>query len=58
MTERAFDEITKQIPPAWYGDDFDAVLRISEQLLQRRSRIPELLLAAKQSNCQPFPNWI
>jgi hypothetical protein len=58
MTERAFDEITKQIPPAWYEDDFDAVLRISEQLLQRRSRVPELLLAAKLSNRQPFPNWI
>jgi hypothetical protein len=58
MTERALDEITKQIPPAWYEDDFDAVLRVSEQLLQRRSRVPELLLAAKQSNRQPFPNWI
>ena len=58
MTERALDEITKQIPPAWYEDDFDAVLRISEQLLQRRSRVPELLLAAKQSNRQPFPKWI
>jgi hypothetical protein len=58
MTERALDEITKQIPPAWYEDDFDEVLRISEQLLGRRSRVPELLLAAKQSDRQPFPNWI
>jgi hypothetical protein len=58
MTERALDEITKQIPPAWYEDDFDAVLRISEQLLGRRSQVPELLLAAKQSDRQPFPNWI
>jgi hypothetical protein len=58
MTERALDEITKQIPPAWYDDDFDAVLRLSEQLLRRRPRVPELILAAKQSNRQPFPNWI
>jgi hypothetical protein len=57
MTERALDEITRQIPPAWYEDDLDAVLRLSEQLLRRRSRVPELLEAAKKSNRQPFPNW-
>jgi hypothetical protein len=58
MTERALDDITRQIPPAWYEDDLDAVLHLSEQLLQRRSRVPVLLLAAKQSNRQPFPNWV
>ena len=57
MTERSVDEITKQIPPAWYEDDFDAVLQVSEQLLRRRSRVPDLILEAKRSNRQPFPNW-
>jgi hypothetical protein len=57
MAERALDEITKQIPPAWYEDDFDAVLRLSEQLLRRRTRVQDLIVAAKQSNRQPFPNW-
>jgi hypothetical protein len=57
MTERSLDEITKQIPPAWYEDDFDAVLHVSEQLLRRRSRVPDLILEAKKSNRQPFPNW-
>lgn len=58
MNERAIDEILKQIPPAWYADDFDAVLRLSEQLVRRRTRVPELLLEAKKSNRQPFPNWM
>jgi hypothetical protein len=58
MSERSLDEITKQIPPAWYEDDFDAVLHVSEQLLWRRSRVPDLILEAKKSNRQPFPNWI
>jgi len=57
MTERSLDEITKQIPPGWYEDDFDAVLHVSEQLLRRRSRVPDLILEAKKSNRQPFPNW-
>jgi hypothetical protein len=40
MTERALDEITRQIPPAWYGDDLDAVLRLAEQLLRAPSSRP------------------
>jgi len=58
MTERGLDEIIRQIPPAWYEDDYDALLRLSEHLLRRRSRVPELILAAKKSNRQPFPNWM
>lgn len=58
MNERAFDEITKQIPPEWYGDDFDAVMRLSEQLLRRRQRVKDLLVDAKKSNRRPFPNWM
>ena len=57
MTERAFDEITRLIPPAWYEDDLDALLRLSEQLLRRRPRVPELILEAKKSNRHPFPYW-
>jgi hypothetical protein len=57
MTERVLDEIGREIPPAWYQDDYDALLRLLEQLHRRRTRVPELLLAAKNSNRQPFPNW-
>jgi len=57
MTERALDDITRQIPPAWYEDSLDSVLRLSEQLLRRRSRVPDLILDAKKSTRQPFPNW-
>jgi hypothetical protein len=58
MNERALDDITKQIPPAWYGDDFDAVLHLCDQLLRRRARVVELILDAKKSNRQPFQNWV
>jgi HipA-like kinase len=57
MTERALDDLTRLIPPAWYEDDLDALLRLSEQLLRRRARVPELILEAKKSNRQPFPHW-
>ncbi len=57
MTERVLDEVSREAPPAWYEDDFDALYRLLEQLVRRRNRVPELLLEAKKSSRQPFPNW-
>jgi hypothetical protein len=58
ITVQVLDEISREIPPAWYEDDYDALLRLLEQLARRRTRVPELLLAAKKSSRQPFPNWM
>jgi hypothetical protein len=57
MTERVLAELAAEIPPSWYEDDYDTVLRLLEQLYRRRKRIPELLLSAKSSNRQPFRYW-
>ncbi len=57
ITERVLAEVTRDIPPEWYEDDYDALMRLLEQLYQRRTRVPELLLAAKNTTRQPFPNW-
>ncbi len=58
ITERVLAELAGEIPPEWYADDYDAVMRLLEQLQRRRTRVPELLLAAKKSNRQPFPCWV
>jgi hypothetical protein len=55
--ESVLDELGKQVPPEWYEDDQEALYRLLEHLLRRRSRVPELLLEAKNSVRQPFPNW-
>lgn len=57
VTERMLAEVLREIPPEWYEDDYDAVMRLVEQLFRRRARVPELLLAAKNTTRQPFPNW-
>jgi hypothetical protein len=57
ISERVLAEMIGKIPPEWYEDDYDAILRLIEQLYQRRTRVPELLLAAKNTTRQPFPNW-
>jgi hypothetical protein len=58
MSERVLDELGREIPPAWYEDDYDALVRLLEQLHHRRARVPDLILEAKKSNRQPFPNWM
>ena len=57
LTERVLGDMIREIPPPWYEDDYDGLLHLVEQLYRRRTRVPELLLAAKNSNRQPFPNW-
>lgn len=57
ITERILADITQEIPPEWYEDDYDALMRLLGQLYRRTSRIPELLLSAKNTTRQPFPNW-
>lgn len=58
MTERILDEVSREIPSAWYEDDYDALLRLLEQLHKRRTQVRELILDAKRSNRQPFVNWV
>jgi HipA-like kinase len=57
ITEAVLDELASEIPPAWYGFDTDPLYQMLEQLLRRRKCVPDLLLEAKKSYRQPFPNW-
>jgi hypothetical protein len=57
ITERVLEKIRGEIPSEWYEDDYDTVTQLLEQLYRRRTRVPELLLAAKNTTRQPFPNW-
>ncbi|HXC47586.1 MAG TPA: HipA family kinase [Candidatus Sulfotelmatobacter sp.] len=57
ITEKVLAELAEEIPPAWYEDDYDAVLRLLEQLQRRKPRVEELILSAKSSNRQPFAAW-
>jgi hypothetical protein len=58
ITERVLDEVSRDVPPEWYGDEYDQLVRLLEQLFLRRTRVPDLLRDAKRSNRQPFPNWV
>lgn len=57
ITERVLGEEVSQIPPEWYGGDWDAVERLIERLYRRRERVRELIFSARNSGRDPFPNW-
>lgn len=57
ISTAALDELAGEIPPQWYDDDADALHRLLEQLHRRRRLVPDLILAAKDTYRNPFPNW-
>jgi hypothetical protein len=57
MTEPVLGEEASRIPPEWYANDWGALERLIERLHVRRSRVRELILSARNSSRDPFPNW-
>jgi len=57
ITERVLGEEAAQIPPEWYAGDWNALERLLERLYRRRERVRELILSARNSGRDPFPNW-
>ncbi len=49
--------IAEEVPPEWYGGDTALIERLMEQMLERRSRVRELILSFRDSNREPFPMW-
>jgi hypothetical protein len=57
MDERFLAELAGQVPPEWYGGDWDSLERLIMMLLKRRARVRELIEAFRKSTRQPFVNW-
>ena len=57
ITERVLGEEAAQIPPEWYGGGWNELERLLERLYRRRERVRELILSARNSGREPFPNW-
>jgi hypothetical protein len=57
LDEQLLDEISSETPPEWYEFDRDALYWLLDQLWNRRNGVRDLILGAKDSYRQPFPNW-
>ncbi len=49
--------IAEAVPPGWYGGAPETVERLVQQLLQRCSRVRELIESFRDSDREPFPLW-
>lgn len=51
------DSAWKEIPRGWLDEDDDALERLLEALLKRRSRAQSLLMDLQRARLNAFPNW-
>jgi hypothetical protein len=49
--------LVDQIPPEWYAPAADELEQLLSRLLERRSRVRDLILSFKNSSRSPFLNW-
>jgi hypothetical protein len=50
--------VADEVPPEWYGGDTAALEQLTEQLIERRGRVRELIGEFRETSRAPFPNWV
>jgi len=50
-------ETAEEIPPAWIANDWLALENLVTAIVERRTRVRELIAAFRASSRQPFPRW-
>lgn len=51
------ESCVRDIPPEWCGEDPNQLSRLVDRLCERRRRVRQALVDAKNSSLRPFPNW-
>jgi hypothetical protein len=50
-------KIAETVPPEWYGGEIAALERLTEQLIERRGLVRELIVEFRETSRSPFPKW-
>ncbi|MBZ5525902.1 MAG: phosphatidylinositol kinase [Acidobacteriia bacterium] len=58
FSRRTLNEIAGEIPPLWCEGEWDALAALVQEIMERRSKVRELIAAFRDSSRQPFPNWM
>lgn len=53
----AVRETAAAIPPEWIANDWPALEKLVESIVERRTKVRELITAFRLSSRQPFPKW-
>ena len=51
------EDCVRGIPEEWCGEHPEMLMRLAERLFERRRRVRQALIDAKNSSLSPFPNW-
>lgn len=51
------EDSLRGVPTEWCGGELQQLSRLVERLYERRRRIRQLIVDARQSSLRPFPNW-
>jgi hypothetical protein len=51
-------EIAGETPPQWIANDWKALEKLVDQIVERRGKVRELIAAFRDSSRQPFPAWV
>ena len=47
----------REIPPEWCGDDPEQLGRLLQILYERRRKVRQAIIDARDCELHPFPNW-
>ncbi|HEY2392249.1 MAG TPA: HipA family kinase [Candidatus Angelobacter sp.] len=57
LAPATIEGIAGAVPPEWTGNDWGALEKLIEKIVERRSKVRELITAFRNSSRQPFPAW-
>jgi hypothetical protein len=57
MNPAVIHEIAGAVPPEWTGNDWGEMETLAAAIVERRSKVRELITAFRDSTRQPFPSW-
>ena len=57
MPEDRIWALAADLPPEWYGAEWESLEQLVRKLIERRSNVRELISLFRTSPRRPFPNW-
>ncbi len=58
MEQDVLWDLAGELPPEWYGGEWDELEKLVRTLIVRRERVRELIAAFRSSVRRPFPGWV
>ncbi len=57
LEARQLEECAREVPAEWCGEGAERIDRLAERLYERRRRLRQAIVDAKNSSMRPFSNW-